>query len=257
MAFLFGLFQLSYLIFWSITDGLLIIITGLLVKYHLTTHEATTHRIFQHWASKCQRVTERSFGKSIHVSCPDLSDPPALITANHQSWVDIFILLSFLQPHLPVMLFVMKKELKRIPIFGFAAQLMDLPLLSRDGNKQDIKKIRQCVRDFPHGIMVIFPEGTRFKPEKRGTEYTHLLPPKTTGIKLILQNAQHKRWLDCHIFYQKTFDFWSFLQGQTAHTHFKAEFIDYSGENDIIKQWTKKDQWMEKQYGSYKLSRAP
>ncbi len=255
MRILFGIYQLSYLLFWSTVDGLLIILAGLMVKFGLCKHETSTHQLFIHWGSKLATLTRRSFGKNLQIELPSLTPPPTLMTSNHQSWIDIFLLLTACQAHLPVMLFVMKKELLRIPIFGLASKLMGCPLLSRDGTRSDIALIKNCVQSNPHAVIIIFPEGTRFA-EKKKNKFKYLLDPKPTGVQLVLKTQTNPKWLDCHIGYQFPLTFWSFLQGKSCHTRIEGQWVDHTQKDAIIKQWTTKDNWIGNLYGSTAFSRT-
>ena len=88
---------------------------------------------------------------------------PAIICSKHQSFLDVLMLLYILpQPR-----FVMKSELKRIPIFSFYARKIGCFSVQRN-NKRDalnatietIKKEQQET----NGQLVIYPEGTRTLP---------------------------------------------------------------------------------------------
>jgi 1-acyl-sn-glycerol-3-phosphate acyltransferase len=82
-----------------------------------------------------------------------------VFAANHRSDFDIFTLLAILPGRL---MFVAKKSLFRIPIFGHALIRMGSVPLDRSNLKQAIKSLdRAAARVRAGASMIIFPEGTR------------------------------------------------------------------------------------------------
>lgn len=85
-----------------------------------------------------------------------------LIAAKHQSFLDIILLSSVLpQPR-----FVMKKELRRVPIFGwFAVRIGCIPV-DRGRRAQAIHDMLDHVRRHRDqaGQIIIYPQGTRVAP---------------------------------------------------------------------------------------------
>jgi 1-acyl-sn-glycerol-3-phosphate acyltransferase len=92
----------------------------------------------------------------------------AVCIANHVSWFDIFPLAA----ELPWCSFVAKTELRRIPLFGFAAESVGIIFLDRDNRKQAFKSYEDAALEVQRGrSVVVCPEGTR------GEDY-HLRPFK-------------------------------------------------------------------------------
>jgi 1-acyl-sn-glycerol-3-phosphate acyltransferase len=88
--------------------------------------------------------------------------------SNHVSWFDIFPLTS----EIPWCGFVAKAELRRIPLFGFAAACVGIVFLDRDNRKQAFESYKLAAREVQLGRgVVVCPEGTR------GVDY-HLRPFK-------------------------------------------------------------------------------
>ena len=54
-----------------------------------------------------------------------------LVIANHQSWVDIFVLQYHLNRRLPLLRFFIKRELFWIPVFGQCCWALDFPFMRR------------------------------------------------------------------------------------------------------------------------------
>jgi 1-acyl-sn-glycerol-3-phosphate acyltransferase len=90
----------------------------------------------------------------------------ALVAPKHQCMLDVFVQFSVL----PAQAFVMKKELKWIPWFGWYAQRVRNIAVDREGHSAALKKlVREAKALFAEGRqVVIFPEGTRTAPGAPG-----------------------------------------------------------------------------------------
>jgi len=90
---------------------------------------------------------------------------------NHQSYFDIFVLLACLTVDFK---FIMKQELMKIPLFGFAVKRAGYIGIQRDNPRKAVQSINEAVEKMKSGVSVlIFPEGTRgingrLQPFKRG-----------------------------------------------------------------------------------------
>jgi 1-acyl-sn-glycerol-3-phosphate acyltransferase len=92
----------------------------------------------------------------------------AVFIANHVSWFDIFALAS----ELSWSSFVAKSELRRIPLFGFAAEGVGIVFIDRDNRKSAFESYKRAAREVQRGrSIIVCPEGTR------GKDY-HLRPFK-------------------------------------------------------------------------------
>lgn len=125
-----------------------------------------------------------------------------LITANHQSWVDIFVLYNLYHGKVPFLKFFIKDELKYIPIVGQAWKALDFPFMKRYSKSflkkhperagDDLKETQEACEKFsrmPTSVMN-FLEGTRFTKEKHAaqkSQYKHLLRPKAGGLAFAMQ----------------------------------------------------------------------
>jgi 1-acyl-sn-glycerol-3-phosphate acyltransferase len=84
---------------------------------------------------------------------------PRIYISNHQSAFDIFVLLA----SLPVdFKFIMKEELMKIPIFGFASRRAGYIGIVRDDPRKAVKSMERAAERIRGGASVlVFPEGTR------------------------------------------------------------------------------------------------
>lgn len=94
----------------------------------------------------------------------DLSELPKegypVIAANHQSYVDIFILYALLYKH--NISFMAKQSLFKIPLFGRAMYACGAIPIDRSNRRRAMKSVEGAVKYAQEGnSVVVFPEGTR------------------------------------------------------------------------------------------------
>lgn len=85
----------------------------------------------------------------------------AIIVSNHQSFLDI-ILLSLILPHRCI--FVSKKKLGNIPVWGTALRALGHILVDPDGAYKGgalVKNVKRSLKEADEVFIVIFPEGIR------------------------------------------------------------------------------------------------
>lgn len=91
----------------------------------------------------------------------ELIDPEKtyIVMSNHQSLVDVWALIAYLPLQLR---WVVKKEIRRMPVFGYALERMGHIYVDRtrgESIRRSIEKAAQKVKD--HTSVVFFPEGAR------------------------------------------------------------------------------------------------
>ena len=100
-------------------------------------------------------------GVSMSVSGDEFIDEnqPYIVMANHQSYYDVFALIGYLP--LPLK-WVMKMELRKIPIFGFACETVGHIYVDRGNSEKARKSLKAAGEKIRAGSSVVFfPEGTR------------------------------------------------------------------------------------------------
>lgn len=198
-----------------------------------------------------------------------------LVSSNHQSWADIFILQHLLNRKVPFLKFYIKQALIYVPIIGLAWWALDYPFMKRyskgylekhpEMRGKDLETTRKACEKFsliPTSVMN-FLEGTRFTPAKHASQnspYTFLLRPKAGGVALALTTLGEKfqSFLDVTIVYPDGApSFWEFLCGRLRRVIVRIrqvpiprEFIggDYEGDphfREAIQQWLHA-MWLEK-----------
>ena len=154
------------------------------------------------------------------------------VNCNHQSWVDLPILLEVFTGKIPFPKIFTKQQLIWLPIIGQALWAMDYPFMRRYSREyrqrhpeiagRDREATRRACRKYRHTPVSIlnFPEGTRFTVEKHGRQsspFRHLLRPKAGGLAYALEalEGRIRLLLDVTIIYPEgRTRFWEYLGGQ-------------------------------------------
>lgn len=126
-----------------------------------------------------------------------------LVSANHQSWVDIAVLLRAFNRRIPFPKFFIKQQLIWVPLLGGAWWALGYPFMKRrsaeylarhpEAREEDWQaawRALERLRGAP-STLLSFLEGTRFRPEKHARQqspYRHLLRPKLGGLAAVLES---------------------------------------------------------------------
>ncbi|WP_114971940.1 lysophospholipid acyltransferase family protein [Rhodoferax ferrireducens] len=102
---------------------------------------------------------------------PAGASSPAILLSKHQSTLET-LLLPTLMPH--PLAFVFKRELLRIPFFGWSMARLDMIHINRESRAAALKHVvAQGKRLLGQGTwIIIFPEGTRIARGEKGTYQT-------------------------------------------------------------------------------------
>jgi 1-acyl-sn-glycerol-3-phosphate acyltransferase len=198
-----------------------------------------------------------------------------LITCNHQSWADIFIVQNVLMGKAPFLKFFLKQELIWVPIMGIAWWAMDYPFMKRFSKAQlernpelkgkDLETTRKACEKFRFTPVSVFNfmEGTRFtqeKYQKQQSPYKHLLKPKAGGAAFVLgaMGDELKTMLNITIYYPYCNPgFWELISGKIEKVHVHIETLripetfrgkDYMNDEsfrEAFQQWVSRI-WLEK-----------
>jgi 1-acyl-sn-glycerol-3-phosphate acyltransferase len=91
---------------------------------------------------------------------------PCIFIANHQSIVDVWVMLILVPPNTR---FVAKQELFRIPIFGWALAASGCVSINRANRAEAIRSLRRAAERIHDGrSVVLFPEGSRSRDGSLG-----------------------------------------------------------------------------------------
>jgi 1-acyl-sn-glycerol-3-phosphate acyltransferase len=110
-----------------------------------------------------------------------LPEGPIIVMANHRSHLDTVALMwGFRERHLR---WVAKKELGRIPIFGWAMRALGHVLIDRANRARAVESLRFVRAALDRGqAIVVFPEGTRSTADQ-------MLPFRKGGFHLAVQSG--------------------------------------------------------------------
>lgn len=207
--------------------------------------------IAETWAEMCKKIFALTTSVTWNIQGVDQLNTAHsyMIISNHQTWVDIPVLIQAFNKKIPFFKFFLKKELIWIPFFGLAWWALDYPFMKRYSKSflkkhpelkgADVKVTKAACEKFksiPVSLMN-FVEGTRFtidKCERQSSPYKHLLRPKSGGVAFALQilGQRIKRVLDVTIIYPKdeTPGFWALLSGQVSSVIVDVKQLEFNDE---------------------------
>lgn len=126
-------------------------------------HPLTRYRVISQWARLMMFLVEKLCGVKYRViGAENIPDRPCVVLSNHQSaWETIAF-----QVILPPQVWVLKKELLRIPFFGWGLAMTSPIAIDREEGRTALKQMIEQGKDrLKTGFFVIvFPEGTRTPP---------------------------------------------------------------------------------------------
>lgn len=130
-------------------------------------HPLTRSRIIAGWAKSMLWWVRVTCGLKYRViGAENIPSAPFVILAKHQSaWETLAFQCIF-----PPVVWVMKRELLKIPFFGWGLAMTSPIAIDRAAGKEALKQItEQGGKRLAQGFCVaVFPEGTRVKPGSRG-----------------------------------------------------------------------------------------
>ncbi|MBJ7538510.1 acyltransferase [Marinomonas transparens] len=199
-----------------------------------------------------------------------------MITANHQSWVDILILQRVFNHKVPFIKFFLKQELIWVPVIGLVWWALDFPFMKRYSQAflkkhpelkgKDIEVTKKACEKFQHFPVSImnFLEGTRYtqvKYEQQASPFKYLLKPKAGGLAFALNAMGGKlhQLIDVTIVYPNGIpSFFGYLSGKVPEVkvHFRSMAIEDKLLGDYVndpiyrayfQQWVN-ELWQEKDH---------
>lgn len=171
--------------------------------------------------------------------------------ANHVSWYDIFALAAVI----PRYTWIAKAELRRLPLFGRAAEAAGIVFIDRDNRKAAFESYKRAAEDVKRGrSVVICPEGTRGKdyhlrPFKKGpfvlaiASQSSVIPTLVYGTREIMPKGSF------------------IIRGGTVHIHFlepvPTEGLTYDDRTQLMETvWSRMATAMERLYAVHTAEHA-
>jgi len=192
-------------------------------------------------------------------------DRTYVVLSNHVSWSDIFVIQSIVVRDGPLLKFLAKRELLRVPIVGAIIWAFDFPVLRRQAKAggdeaarrtRDLETLRAAadvLRDHPAAVMN-FAEGTRSTEAKRVEQespYAHLLIPRVGGFATLIEGLgeELEAVVDLTLVYPRPVSFWALLAGAVREIGVDAEVVPRArlprGREDtidwLLARWARKD----------------
>jgi 1-acyl-sn-glycerol-3-phosphate acyltransferase len=131
------------------------------------------------WATAIWRAAVRLYGMHVEVEgAGDVDHGPVVVMSRHASLLDILLPIVFVSaPHRLALRYVAKRELLWDPCIDLLGHRLATAFVRRGARAHDaeIALVEALARDLgPRDGVVIFPEGTRFTPEKRARTLARL-----------------------------------------------------------------------------------
>ncbi|SHK04402.1 lysophospholipid acyltransferase family protein [Paramaledivibacter caminithermalis] len=140
----------------------LIILKYLDKKNRIEERNKLAYRIARNWGRDLMKVSGSQIRVIGEENIP--KDRAVLFVSNHQSYLDIPILLGFIDKPKA---FIAKAELEKYPIFSTWMKTLKCIFINRDDVRQSLRAIKEGIKLLKAGYsLVIFPEGTRSKDGK-------------------------------------------------------------------------------------------
>lgn len=170
-----------------------------------------TYAVQRAWSGFVFWAVRRLFGLRLQVEGTEtITDPPYLLVARHTSIVDNLLPSHLITgPHGIHVRYVMKEELLLDPALDVAGNRLPNVFVrrGRQGSDREVAAIRQLAETLtPNEAVLIYPEGTRFKPEKQqsallrlerrsprlhelASRFRTVLPPQVGGVLALLEGC--------------------------------------------------------------------
>jgi 1-acyl-sn-glycerol-3-phosphate acyltransferase len=146
------------------------------------------------WGNALGGLTFRLMGIDATYALPPVREHlgrPLIVVSNHPSGpLDGFILMAmFGRMGRKDFRSIMKREVMKVPVIGRSCIETECAFLARGGSRDaDLAEIARCgaTAFVDRACVIIFPEGTRFRGPKEGSGLSRVLPPKSAGLRALI-----------------------------------------------------------------------
>jgi 1-acyl-sn-glycerol-3-phosphate acyltransferase len=148
-------------------QALLTPVFGIIALLVLPFDLPTRYRVISLWAKSVESWLRLTCGLRYRVvGAGNIPAKPAVYLSKHQSAWETIAFQKILPPHV----WVLKRELLRIPFFGWGLAVLKPVAIDRAAGKKALKQVVEQGRArLAEGMSVlVFPEGTRMKPGQKG-----------------------------------------------------------------------------------------
>jgi len=240
-------------------------------------------RLQRWWALSLFRGARRLFDLRFEVVGGDVvpaGDGPFLLFLRHVSTADTILAAAFLTaPHGHRLRYVLKSELLWDPCLDIVGHRLPNCFVERstERSEQDIRRVRDLARDLgPRDGILIYPEGTRFTPERRAKilrrleasgdadrlerarALRHVLPPRLGGTFALLDDCPDVDAVFCaHAGFEGTMRLNDLVSGDLVGATVRIHFWRVPGSSIprtegeradwMFDQWSRIDRWITQQ----------
>lgn len=188
------------------------------------------------------KIIRESFIRNLNVvgQIPQTEDNKIdILISNHNSTIDFILLVMLLQNfNISKYYFIFKKSIIKIPFIG--SGLKDDIVVSRNW-EQDQNSIVDQLKEIDSGVLIIYPEGTRFDTKKHKETkkfclenkfpiFKYTLAPRIKGLHLLLKSLHVSKKLGN--FYDVTISFLNYIKTNLYSTKILKE--DCLGDVQIV-----------------------
>ncbi len=147
-------YRMSLIIIYTVIDTI-----GVVAAMAYSRNENLFYKKAKQWAERILNISKVSL--EIDRDSGKRDDSSYIYVSNHSSMYDIPVLLSTLPGNVKI---IYKKELEKIPIFGWGLKRSPFIAIERSDPRRAMSSIDEAVKSIKDGSSVIvFPEGTRSK----------------------------------------------------------------------------------------------
>ena len=229
------------------------------------------------WADWNKRAMGRIYAIDYQVEGSELlRDGPTIMLMRHASINDTILPIALItRPHQVRLRIVLKAELLNVPVVDVMGRRVPTAFVKRaSGNpERELEACRRLTRDLhPQETIMIFPEGTRFTPEKRASilaklqtkdpaaaeeaeALTHVLPLRLGGTHALIDGAPHADLIFCaHTGYEDSATLADFVRGGLYRAIVRVKFwrvpaaqvpADHAARAAFLAaEWRKVDAWI-------------
>ncbi len=181
---------------------------GAFAGWQNPTVQASHLRLQNVWASAIFGVAKRCFQLRFEVT-GDVPTPdrPLILFARHASMIDSFLPAVLFGPRQWRLRYVLKDTLRLSPCLDVVGHRLPNHFVKRGRGEQEGEAVAKLASGLTAGEgILLFPEGTRFNPRRRGEalerlskndparqarlqSLRHVLPPRTRGPQVVFEQA--------------------------------------------------------------------
>ena len=244
-----------------------------------TTFIEANYALQRWWARTLYQGALRIFQINVSIDAPDeVYEGPFILFVRHASLPDVILPSAlFIIPHAMRIRHIMKSELLWDPCLDVVGHRVPNCFVQRGSGEcaREIEKIKVLMENLSHrdGVM-IYPEGTRFTPQKLqqalqrliskddpdllkwASDLRHVLPPRLGGSLALLEANQGAAAVFCtHVGFESVGKASNLLSGSligsTIRVHlWKIPFEEIPADQEkridwLYSQWTMVDEWIE------------